>query len=378
MTNYVKIFDTTLRDGEQAPGFSMNLEEKLRMARQLEKLGVDVIEAGFPVASPDDFAAIQKIAELCQIAEVCGLCRAVDKDILGCWEAVKTAKKPRIHTFISTSKIHLDYQLKKSPEEVLEIAIKSVKLAKSLCERVDFSPMDATRSEAGFLYKVLESVIEAGADTINIPDTVGYSTPEEFGTLIKGIVENVPNIHQAIISTHCHDDLGLGVANSLAGVKNGARQVECTINGIGERAGNTALEEVVMALKVRHDYYGVDTGIQTKEIYPTSQLLTEIVGIPVQPNKAIVGSNAFAHESGIHQDGMLKNQQTYEIMNAADIGSVSKIILGKHSGRHAVQSRLECLSVAVKGEKLEAVFAKFKELADKQKVVSDEELKSLV
>ena len=371
----VKIFDTTLRDGEQAPGFSMNTEQKIRLAAQLDRLGVDVIEAGFPAASPDDFKAVQEIAKTVQNAEVCGLARATEKDIRTCWDAIKEAKKPRIHTFIATSPIHMEYKLKKTPEEVLKMAVESVKLAKSLCDRVDFSPEDGARSEPKFLYQVLEAVIEAGADTVNIPDTVGYYTPTEFGNLIKGIRENVPNIDKAIISTHCHNDLGLAVANSLEGVKNGARQVECTINGIGERAGNAALEEIVMILKTRKEIFQLETNINTTEIYPTSKLLTSITGISVQPNKAIVGMNAFAHESGIHQDGILKNRQTYEIMDAKDIGlDKNQLILGKHSGRHAVSNRLKELGVELDDEELNQFFSKFKSLADKKKQIFDEDL----
>jgi 2-isopropylmalate synthase len=375
MKNQVKIFDTTLRDGEQAPGNSMNLQEKVRLAKQLERLGVDVIEAGFPIASPEDFAAVNAIAKVCQTVEVCGLARALKKDIDATWEAIKPAKKPRIHTFIATSPIHMEHKLGKSEDEVLKMAIDAVTYAKSLCDRVDFSPEDAVRSEPEFLYKVIEAVIKAGADTINIPDTVGYSTPEEFGALIKGIIENVPNIEGVILSTHCHNDLGMAVANSLAGVKNGARQIECTINGIGERAGNAALEEVVMALKTRPDFFDLTTNIKTEEIYKSSQLLTSITGVPVQPNKAIVGANAFAHESGIHQHGVLKNRQTYEIMTPQDIGlDANKLVLGKHSGRAALKDRLESLGYFIEQEQLNEMFVEFKTLADKKKEVFDEDL----
>lgn len=379
MTTYIKIFDTTLRDGEQAPGNSMNLQEKIRMALKLERLGVDVIEAGFPIASPEDFKSVQKIAKVCKKAEVCGLARATEKDIEIAAEAVKKAKKPRIHTFIATSPVHMKHKLKKEPKEVLKMAAKAVKLAKSLCKRVDFSPEDAARSERDFLYKIIEATIDAGADTINIPDTVGYSTPEEFGELIADITKNVPNIDKAIISTHCHNDLGMAVANSLSGVKNGARQVECTINGIGERAGNAALEEIVMAINTREDFFHLKTGIDTTQIYPTSRLLTSITGVPVQPNKAIVGANAFAHESGIHQDGVLKKRSTYEIMTPKDIGLDSnKLVLGKHSGRHALKDRLESLGYSLVKEELDELFKLFKELADKKKEVFDEDLVLLV
>jgi 2-isopropylmalate synthase len=375
--HHVKIFDTSLRDGEQAPGFSMNLEEKLQIARQLDRMGVDVIEAGFPIASPDDFAAVQKVAQICKQAEVAGLARALEKDILTCWDAVKLAKKPRIHTFVSTSPIHLKYQLNKTQDEVLQMAINSVKLAKSLSPRVTFSPMDATRTPIEYLLEVLLAAVEAGADTLNIPDTVGYSLPGEYGRLIKTIKEKVSE--EIILSTHCHDDLGLAVANSMEGIENGAREVQCTINGIGERAGNASMEEIVMILKVRKDHFNLTSQINTKEIYPTSKLLTAITGIAAQPNKAIIGVNAFAHESGIHQDGVLKNPETYEIMKAEDIGiEKNRLILGKHSGRHALKDRLKSLGYDLKEEKLNTVFAKFKELADKKKQVYDEDLYLLV
>ncbi|MDP2625090.1 MAG: 2-isopropylmalate synthase [Candidatus Peregrinibacteria bacterium] len=379
--NYVRIFDTTLRDGEQSPGNSMNLQEKLRMARQLERLGVDVIEAGFPITSPQDFEAVKEIAKVIQTAEVCGLARAVEKDILCAWDALKHAKKPRIHTFVATSDIHMKHKLKKSRDEVMAMAIKAVKLSKSLCDcsQVEFSPEDAFRSDPEFLYKVLTEVIEAGADVVNIPDTVGYSTPKEYGDLIAGIMKNVPNIGEAVVSTHCHNDLGMSVANSLEGVRNGARQIECTINGIGERAGNASLEEVVMALTTRKDFFGLDVGINTKEIYHSSRLLTSITGVPVQPNKAVVGANAFAHASGIHQDGVLKERTTYEIMKPEDIGLDSnRIILGKHSGRHALKDRLESLGYDLNDEEIDEIFARFKTLADKKKVVYDEDLVLLV
>lgn len=373
--NYVKIFDTTLRDGEQAPGNSMNLDKKLRMATQLEQLKVDVIEAGFPIASPDDFAAVREVAKLCKHAEVCGLARALEKDIKCAWDALKHAEKPRIHTFIATSEIHMQNKLQKKPEQVFAMAVEAVRFAKSLCDRVDFSPEDATRSDPKFLYSIIEAVIHAGADTINIPDTVGYSTPEEFGALIKGIKENVPNIDQAIISTHCHNDLGMAVGNSLAGVQNGARQIECTVNGIGERAGNASLEEVVMALNVRGDAYGVEHGVVSTELYPSSRLLTSLTGVAVQPNKAIVGANAFAHEAGIHQDGMLKDSRTYEIMKPEHVGrDRSSIVLGKHSGRAALKDRLAALGYDVGSEELNRVYDRFVDLADKKKEIFDTDL----
>jgi 2-isopropylmalate synthase len=377
--NHIRIFDTSLRDGEQSPGNSMNLKEKLRMAKQLERLGVDVIEAGFPITSRQDFEAVREIAKAIQNAEVCGLARAVEKDIQTAWDALQYGTKPRIHTFIATSPIHMEHKLKKSPKEVIEMAVKAVTFAKSLCPRVEFSPEDAFRSEPEFIYKVLTAVIEAGADVVNIPDTVGYSTPSEYGKLIEGIMKNVPGIEDVIVSTHCHNDLGMAVANSLAGVQNGARQVECTINGIGERAGNASLEEVVMAIHTRKDFFDISTRIKTQEIYPSSRLLTSITGVPVQPNKAVVGANAFAHESGIHQDGVLKERTTYEIMKAEDIGLDSnRLVLGKHSGRHALKDRLEALGYEMSDEELNDLFGRFKELADKKKVIYDEDLVLLV
>ncbi len=377
--NYVRIFDTTLRDGEQAPGFSMNLEEKIRLARQLERLGVDVIEAGFPAASLDDFAAVKAIAETLTEPEVCGLSRAMESDIRTTWEAIKNAKKPRIHTFIGTSPLHREFKLKKTKEQILEMTKNAVSLAKSLCERVDFSPEDAGRTEPEFLVEVINVAIEAGADVINIPDTVGYTMPEEFGELIAYLIRNVKNADQVIFATHCHNDLGLAVANSLAGVKNGARQIECTINGAGERAGNAALEEVVMAMKTRSDFFHLETGINTKEIFATSQLLTRLTGQKVQANKAIVGRNAFAHESGIHQHGILANRETYEIMTPESVGvEKTEIILGKHSGRAALDSHLSRLGYSLSKEELDDVFTKFKELADKKKVIEDSDLDVLV
>jgi 2-isopropylmalate synthase len=375
-TKTIKIFDTTLRDGEQAPGFSMTTNEKVQIAIQLDKLGVDVIEAGFPVASPDDFKAVSQIAKVVQNAEVCGLSRANIKDIQTCWEAIKDAQKPRIHTFLATSPIHMEYKLKKTPDQILEMSIEAVRYAKNLCQRVTFSAEDGFRSDKDFLCKVFQAVIGAGADTVNLPDTVGYATPEEFGNTVKYVIENTPNIHQATLATHCHNDLGLAVANSLAGIKNGATEVQCTINGIGERAGNASLEEIVMILNTRKDYFNdMQTNIATTELYPTSRLISTITGVNVQPNKAIVGANAFAHESGIHQDGMLKNRQTYEIMTAESVGCVkNKLVLGKHSGRNAVFSRMAELNIPIAEDQKDTIFAQFKTLADQKKQVFDEDL----
>ncbi|MBD2019837.1 2-isopropylmalate synthase [Leptolyngbya sp. FACHB-36] len=387
------IFDTTLRDGEQCPGATLNVDEKLAIARQLARLGVDVIEAGFAFASPGDFEAVQKIAQSVGTEDgpvICSLARAIRADIEAAAEALKPAAHSRIHTFISTSDIHLEYQLKKSRSEVLAIAEEMVAYAKSFVDDVEFSPMDAARSDPAFLYQVLERAIAAGAKTINIPDTVGYLTPSEFGDMIRGIRENVPNVEQAIISVHGHNDLGLAVACFLEAVKNGARQLECTINGIGERAGNAALEELVMALHVRRQYFNpflgrsVDseeplTNINTQEIYKTSRLVSNLTGMLVQPNKAIVGSNAFAHESGIHQDGMLKNKQTYEIMDAQTIGLTSnQLVLGKHSGRNAFRTRLRDLGFDLSEQELNKAFVRFKELADKKKEVTDRDLEAIV
>ncbi|MCL6433369.1 MAG: 2-isopropylmalate synthase [Leptolyngbyaceae cyanobacterium HOT.MB2.61] len=387
------IFDTTLRDGEQAPGAALNIDEKLTIARQLARLGVDVIEAGFPYSSPGDFEAVQKIAETVGIEGgpiICGLARTTKQDIQAAAEALKPAARPRIHTFIATSDIHLEYKLKKTRKEVLAIAEEMVAFAKSFVDDVEFSPEDAGRSDPEFLYEVLERAIAAGATTVNIPDTVGYTTPAEFGALIRGIKENVPNIDQAIISVHGHNDLGLAVANFLEAVKNGARQLECTVNGIGERAGNAAMEELVMALHVRRQYFNpflgrpVDseaplTNIDTRQIYKTSRLVSNLTGMLVQPNKAIVGANAFAHESGIHQDGVLKNRLTYEIMDAQSIGLTdNQIVLGKLSGRNAFRSRLRELGFELSEQELNKAFVRFKELADKKKEVTDWDLESIV
>jgi len=377
--DHVKIFDTTLRDGEQSPGNTMNIQEKLRVARQLEILGVDIIEAGFPIASPGDFEAVRLIAKSVKKCEIAGLARANNKDIDRAWEAVKIAKKPRIHTFISTSDIHLEHQLRKSRDEVLKIAVASVKRAKKYTPNVEFSAMDATRSDREYMCKVFAEVIDAGAVTINVPDTVGYSVPDEFGALIRYVVEHVPNISEARISVHCHNDLGLAVANSLAAVENGARQVECTINGIGERAGNASLEEIVMILRTRRDLYTPDTRIASNKIYPSSRLITSITGVAVQPNKAIVGANAFAHESGIHQDGLLKEKITYEIMTPESIGMTkSSLVIGKHSGSHAFRKRVEELGYSFSDQELKKAFQRFKELADKKKEVFDEDIEALL
>jgi len=375
------IFDTTLRDGEQAPGFSMTVEEKVQMAKQLEKMKVDVIEAGFAAASKGDFEAVNAVASEVKDSTVCSLARALESDIEKAGEALAPAERKRIHTFIATSPIHMQYKLKMMPEQVLERAVSAVKFARNFTDDVEFSAEDAVRSDREFLFKVFEAVIDAGARTINVPDTVGYAVPEEFGQLIADIMNNVPNIDKAVISVHCHNDLGLAVANSLSAVKNGAGQVHATINGIGERAGNAALEEVVMAIKVRKDYFNdVYTEVNTKEIYKTSRLLCRLTGSFVQPNKAIVGDNAFAHEAGIHQHGLLAKRETYEIMRAEDVGvPSSKIVLGKHSGRHAFKTRLEELGYKnLTEEEIDKLFVKFKELADKKKEVFDEDIEALL
>lgn len=379
MRELVRIFDTTLRDGEQSPGASMNVEEKLRVAHQLSRLGVDVIEAGFAISSPGDFEAVRRISHEVEGPVVCSLARAIEKDIDSAWEALKGAPKTRIHTFISTSDIHLKYQFKLTRAEALRRAVDMVAHAKGYVNDVEFSPMDASRTEMNYLYEVIEAVIEAGATTVNIPDTVGYALPLQFGELIKGIKDNVPNIGKAVISVHCHNDLGLAVANALSAVINGARQVECTINGIGERAGNSSLEEMVMILKTRTDILGLDTNINTEQIYPASRLITGITGMNVQPNKAIVGANAFAHESGIHQDGLLKEKTTYEIMSPESVGlSRSTLVLGKHSGRHAFRARLEDLGYKLTEKEINKSFDRFKLLADKKKEVFDEDLEAIV
>jgi len=375
----VIIFDTTLRDGEQSPGASMNAAEKMRIAVQLEKLGVDVLEAGFPAASEGDFEAVSNIAGRLKNTEVAALARTSKKDIDRAWGAIRNAAKPRIHTFIATSDIHMDYKLKMTRDEVVKKAVEAVKYAGSLTDNIEFSAEDASRSDPDFLCRVFEAVIEAGATTINIPDTVGYAIPQEFADLVKYVMAHTPNIHKAIVSIHCHNDLGLATANTLAAIIAGARQAEVTINGIGERAGNTSLEEMVMALHTRPNYIPISTNINTKQIYPTSRLVSMITGIIVQPNKAIVGANAFAHEAGIHQDGMLKNPMTYEIMKPDTIGlSASKLVLGKHSGRHALRSHLKELGYDLSDEELNLIFKKFKELADKKKDIVDEDLEVIV
>jgi 2-isopropylmalate synthase len=373
------IFDTTLRDGEQAAGGALNISEKLEIARQLERLGVDIIEAGFPYSSPGDFKSVSLIAQEVKTPVVCALARAHPDDIDSAWEAVKGARHPRIHVFLSASDIHLMYQIKKSREQVLGMAQEMVARAKNYTDDVEFSPMDASRTEPEYIYQILEAVIAAGATTVNIPDTVGYAIPGEFGSLIEGIFRNVPNINQAIVSVHCHDDLGLATANSLEAVKRGARQVECTVNGIGERAGNASLEEVVMTVKTRQDLFEVTTGIKTEQIYRTSRLVSELTGFPVQPNKAIVGTNAFSHESGIHQDGVIKMPITYEIMDPKTLGiPASSLVLGKLSGRHAFRERLAELGYSLSEEDFSRAFMAFKELADKKKEVTDRDIESLI
>ena len=380
MANQIAIFDTTLRDGEQSPGISLNMQEKLEIARQLENLGVDVMEAGFPIASKGDFEGVRAISQQIRKPVITALARTVKKDIDRAWEALKEAARPRIHTFIATSDIHMKYKLRMEPEAVLKQAAEMVAYAKSLCPEVEFSPEDGSRSRPEFLYQVLEAVIAAGADVVNIPDTVGYSTPEEFGALIRGIKENVKGIENVVLSVHCHNDLGLAVANTLAAVENGARQVECTINGLGERAGNAALEELVMALRTRKDYYDYQTNIITEQIYRTSSLISSLTGVHVQPNKAIVGANAFAHESGIHQHGIMTNRETYEIMTPESIGlKKSQMVLGKHSGRHAFEERLQELGFQhLSPDEINEAFTQFKDLADKKKYVMDSDIEALI
>lgn len=374
------IFDTTLRDGEQSPGASMTRDEKVRIARMLEKLKVDVIEAGFAIASPGDFESVRAVAEAVKDSTVCSLARAVKGDIERAAEAIRPANSGRIHTFIATSPIHMKYKLQMEPPKVLEQAVAAVKLARQFTDDVEFSLEDASRSEFEFMCRIIESVIAAGARTINLPDTVGYGEPGEYGMLFSRLIGAIPNADKAIFSTHCHNDLGLAVANSLSAVMHGARQVECTINGLGERAGNAALEEIVMAVKTRKDMMPVQTTIDTTHIVPTSRLVSSITGFPVQPNKAIVGANAFAHESGIHQDGILKHRETYEIMRAEDVGwNTNKLVLGKHSGRAAVKARFEALGITfTDSEALNAAFIRFKDLADKKHEVFDEDLQALV
>jgi len=391
LSNYIRIFDTTLRDGEQSPGATMTSAEKFEVARGLARLGVDVIEAGFPAASPDDLEAVSRIAAevgnpgdlrqevASQVPIICGLARTTRNDIDKAWEAVRLAAKPRIHTFLATSDIHMQYKLKMSRQQVVERVHEMVSYARSLCEDIEFSPEDAGRSDLEFLYLVLAEAIKSGATTLNIPDTVGYTLPDEFGALIEGIIRNTPKIENCIVSVHCHNDLGMATANTLAGIRAGARQAEVTINGIGERAGNSALEEVVMALKTRQSTLNLTTGIDTTQIMHMSRLVSNYTGILVQPNKAVVGANAFAHEAGIHQDGMLKHQQTYEIMRPETVGaSHTKLVLGKHSGRHALKNRLVSLGFSLDEAELVIVFERFKALADKKKGITDADLEALV
>lgn len=372
----VVIFDTTLRDGEQCPGASLTHREKVEIAHQLAKLGVDVIEAGFPIASPGDFAAVKAVAEAVKGTSVCGLARCLNKDIERCAEAVAPAQNPRIHVFLATSAIHRKFKLRKAQNEILKQAQQSVNYAKSFCNEVQFSPEDASRTEPDFLAQITEAAIDAGATVVNIPDTVGYAIPNEFAGLIAYLFEHVPNINQAVINVHCHNDLGLAVSNSLAAVQQGARGIECTINGLGERAGNAALEEVVMAMRTRPDQFGrLSTGIKTRQLYPTSRMVSRLTGMTVQRNKAIVGANAFAHESGIHQDGMLKERTTYEIMRPEDIGIAgTELVMGKHSGRHAFANHISKLGVTLKPDELERAYSRFTELADKKKHVYDDDL----
>jgi len=377
--NRIRIFDTTLRDGEQSPGASMNIVEKVEVARALAALGVDILEAGFPIASPGDFEAVRAIAAEVTGAVVCGLARCNDRDIDRAWEALQYAQSPRIHVFLATSAIHREHKLKMTRTQVIERAVESVRRAKGYCADVEFSPEDAARTELDFLCDVVEAAIAAGATTVNIPDTVGYATPAQYAGVIRTLRERVPNIGGAVISVHCHNDLGLAVANSLAACEAGARQVECTINGIGERAGNAALEEIVMALKTRSDYYGLTTGIKTERLYPVSRMVATVTGMLVQRNKAIVGRNAFAHEAGIHQDGILKYRETYEIIDPAHVGiPKSSLVLGKHSGRHAFRDRVTQLGYTLSDEQVEAAFNKFKALADKKKEVFDEDVEALI
>ena len=378
-TRRVKVLDTTLRDGEQAPGCSMNMTEKIEVAKRLERLGVDIIEAGFPVSSTGDFESVKTIAGIIRKSVVAGLCRCLEKDIDAARDALAKAASPRIHVFLATSPVHMQYKLKMTKEHVLEQAVASVKYAKKFCDDVEFSAEDAFRSDPGFVCRVFGAVIKAGALTVNFPDTVGYAMPDEFGKRIRYVKEHTSGMEKACLSAHCHNDLGLAVANSIAAVAGGADQVECTVNGIGERAGNASLEEFVMGLKIRGDYFSADTGIDTAQIYPVSRLVAQVTGVKLQPNKAIVGDNAFAHESGIHQHGVLAKRETYEIMTPESIGiPKNRMVLGKHSGRHAFEERLKDLGLAVDSETFEKTFADFKELADKKKTVSDRDIEALV
>lgn len=375
----VLIFDTTLRDGEQSPGISLNAREKLEIAEQLERLGVDIIEAGFPVTSPGDFEAVKAIAAKVKEPVIAALARAVERDIDTAWEAIKGAERPRIHTFINTSPVQMKHQLKKTPDEVLEMAVSAVKKARSHCPDVEFSAMDASRSEPDFLYTIFAAAIAAGATTINVPDTVGYATPDDFGRLVADIIKNTKGAKDVIVSVHCHNDLGLAVANSIEAVKKGARQIECAVNGLGERAGNTSLEEVVMVLDTRQDLLGPKTMLKTEEIVRTSRLVSRLTGYPVQPNKAIVGKNAFAHESGIHQDGVLKERTTFEALDPRRVGwQTSRIVLGKTSGRHGLKQRLEDLGYELTEEQLNSAFERFKSLADKKREITDDDLEAIV
>lgn len=376
----VRIFDTTLRDGEQSPGATLTLSEKLEAARQLELLGVDIIEAGFPVSSNGDFESVRQIASIVTKSVVCGLARCIPLDIQRAGEAIKPAKRGRVHVFLATSKIHREHKLHKTQDELIKMGIAGIKQALEYTDDVEFSPEDASRTELDFLVDVVHAAIEAGATTINLPDTTGYATPTEYGRIFSTVLQKIPAIREKgiILSTHCHDDLGMAVANSLAAVENGARQIECTINGIGERAGNTSLEEVVMALRTRNDFYKATTRIDTTKIWPTSRMISSLTGMPVPRNKAIVGANAFAHESGIHQDGVLKFRETYEIMDPVDVGiPKSSLVLGKHSGRHALRDRLDQLGYSLSEEQVETIFIKFKALADKKKEIFDEDIEAL-
>ncbi len=379
MNDRVSIFDTTLRDGEQSPGCSMNLEEKLRMARQLDELGVDIIEAGFPIASDDDFAAVREVAKTCRRPVIAALCRTTSDDIERAWQALSHAARPRIHTFVATSDIHLQYKLQKSRAEVMEMSCNAVRMAKRFTDDVEFSAEDATRSDPEYLVEVITAVIDEGATVVNIPDTVGYTIPSEYTRIITTLRERVPNIDKAIISIHCHNDLGLAVANSLAAVAAGARQIECTVNGIGERAGNASLEEIVMALRVRKDLMPFETGIASEEIYRSSQTLSNIIGVLVQPNKAIVGKNAFAHEAGIHQHGVLQNRLTYEIMTPESVGvKTNNIVLGKHSGRHALNKKYEEMGYQLSRPELDKAYKLFTKLADQKKEIFEEDLLAIM
>lgn len=379
MSDKIMIFDTTLRDGEQSPGATMNIDEKIRMARQLETLGVDIIEAGFPIASQGDFESVKSIAESVTNLQVAGLCRTVTKDIDRCWEAVKNAPEGRIHTFLATSPIHMEYKLGKTPDQVVEMAETAVKHAAKYTSNVEFSAEDASRSDWDFLVRVFNTAIKAGARTLNVPDTVGYTQPHEFYEMIRFLMEKLEMKSDTVISVHCHNDLGLAVANSLAAIRAGARQVECTVSGIGERAGNAALEEVVMALNTRKDLYDIDCDVVTEQLYPSCRRLSQIIGQPIPPYKAIVGTNAFAHESGVHQDGVIKNRQTYEIMTAESIGRQgTEIVIGKHSGSHAIKRKVEELGYTLQDDQVEAMFAAVKELADKKERIHDEDVEALV